>query len=318
MADPPALIVAGPTCSGKSGLALDIAEWVGGTVINADAMQVYRDLRILTARPRPEEEGRVPHRLYGVRPAACPGDVAWWRAAALAAMDEARLEGRLPILCGGSGLYLAALTEGLAPIPRVDATARAEAREMLARIGSEALHTRLATADPRTAGKLRPSDGQRIARAWEVWRSTGVGLATWQSRPANPAPWRFAAILLAPDRAILRAAIATRFAGMLQAGALEEVRALLAQGLATTLPVMRALGVSELVAYIQGEIGSEEAIRRAVVATGQYAKRQTTWFRHHSLASTDRLHTIDALHGHPAQFSERLEPDIVNFVESRC
>ncbi len=318
MADPLALIVAGPTGSGKSGLALDIAERVGGTVINADAMQVYRELRILTARPGPAVEARVPHRLYGVRPAACPGDVAWWRGAALAAMDEARLGGRLPILCGGSGLYLTALTEGLAPIPLVAAAARAEARELLARVGPQALHARLAAADPRTAGKLRPSDGQRVARAWEVWRSTGIGLATWQSRAAEPAPWRFAVILLAPDRAMLRAAIADRFAGMMEAGALDEVRALLAQGLAGDLPVMRALGVPALAAHAQGEIGLEQAVRRAVLATGQYAKRQTTWFRHHSLTAGEKVHTICSLYDGWAQFSEQLSPGIINFVDTRC
>ena len=313
MTDAPGLIVAGPTCTGKSALALGLAERFNGTVINADSMQVYRDLRILTARPGPEEEARAPHRLYGVRPAACPGDVAWWRAAAIAAMEEARSAGRLPILCGGSGLYLAALTGGLAPIPPVDAATRAEARELLARIGPEALHGRLAAADPETAARLRPSDGQRIARAWEVWRSSGVGLAAWQARPPTPAAWRFAAFLLTPDRAWLQRAVAGRFVRMLQAGALDEVRGLLRQGLANELPIMRALGVPELAAHLRGAITLHEASERAVLATRRYAKRQSTWFRHHALAPARNVHALTDFY---QQYSESITPEIVNIVDA--
>ena len=315
IADPPALIVAGPTCSGKSALALDLAERAGGTIINADSMQVYRELRVLTARPGADDEARAPHLLYGVRPAEAAADVAWWRAAALGAMAEARAAGRLPILCGGSGLYLAALTEGLAAIPAADAAARAEARGLLAALGPASLHRRLAEADPATASRLRPSDGQRIARAWEVWRSTGVGLAAWQARPAAPAPWRFAAILTEPERPALREAIAARFAGMIAAGAVDEARALLALGLPGTLPAMRAHGVPELAAHLRGEIGLPEAIRRAVLATGQYGKRQATWFRHHRLAPDERTYMISACSGGLSQYSERERGQILNFVE---
>ncbi|MGA9869493.1 MAG: tRNA (adenosine(37)-N6)-dimethylallyltransferase MiaA, partial [Acetobacteraceae bacterium] len=169
-ADKPALIVFGPTASGKSALAITLARRLGGTVINADSMQVYRELRVLTARPTQEEEALVPHRLYGVRPAAEPSSVAWWRDAALEAMAAAHAQGRIPILCGGTGLYLTALTQGLAAIPDVGPTARTEARALLTELGSAGLHARLAEADPATAAQLRPSDGQRIARAWEVWR----------------------------------------------------------------------------------------------------------------------------------------------------
>ena len=218
MAEPPpgALIVAGPTASGKSALALALAERCGGVVINADSMQVYRELRVLTARPTPAEEALAPHRLYGVRPAAEAGSVAWWRAAALAEMDAARAAGRLPILCGGTGLYLAALIEGLADIPDCGEAARAEARRMLAAEGPASLHAALERVDPATAASLRPSDSQRLARAWEVWRGTGQGLAAWRAAAATArAPWRFSAILLDPPRDALRAAIATRFASML-------------------------------------------------------------------------------------------------------
>jgi tRNA dimethylallyltransferase len=312
MDEPPALIVAGPTCSGKSALAMALAERLHGTVINADSMQVYRELRVLTARPSPAEEAAVPHRLFGVRPAAQAGSVAWWRGAALAAMAEAHGP---PILCGGTGLDFAALTEGLAEIPDPGQAARETARGLLAELGSAALHARLAEADPTTAARLRPNDGQRIARAYEVWLGTGTPLAEWQARPGRKAPWRFAAILLAPPRAELRAAIAGRFAAMLEAGALEEVRVLLALGLDPALPAMRAHGVPELSAYLRGEITLDEAARRAELVTGQYAKRQATWYRHHDLAPTDRTHTIHARCAGLAQFSERERGDLMNFIE---
>src|SRR5690349_3958941 len=188
------ILIAGPTASGKSGLALTLAERLGGVIINADSMQVYRELRVLTARPTPEEEGRVPHRLYGVRPAAEAGSVAWWRGEALAAMQAAHDAGQLPILTGGSGMYFAALTGGIADIPDPGPAARAEARSLLATLGPAALHARLAAADPAMAAKLKPEDGQRIARAWEVWRGTGIGLSVWQTRRGEPAPWDFTAI----------------------------------------------------------------------------------------------------------------------------
>lgn len=309
---PPALIVAGPTASGKSALALALAEELGGTVINADAMQVYRELCVLTARPTPAEEARVPHRLYGVRPAAEAGSVAWWREAALREMAAARL----PILCGGSGLYLAALAEGIAPIPDPGPAARAEARQRLAAEGPAALHAALAAVDPATAARLRPSDSQRLARAWEVWAGTGRGLAAWQAERGTPAPYRFAALLLDPPRDALRAAIARRFAAMLEQGAVAEAQALLALGLDPALPAMRAHGVPELGAYLRGEITLAEAGRRAELVTGQYAKRQTTWFRHHPLAAPARTHTIHARITDLAQFSARDMTELRNFLHA--
>lgn len=313
---PPALLVAGPTASGKSALALAIAERVGGTVINADSMQVYRDLRIITARPTPEDEARVPHRLYGVRAASEAASVAWWRSEALSAMAAAHAEGRLPILCGGTGLYFAALTQGLSDIPPVPMPAREEARRLLAQEGPAALHARLAAADPDTAARLRPSDSQRVARAFEVWRGTGRGLASWQAGGGTgPAPWRFAAILIDPPRDALRAAIAERWAAMLAAGVVEEVRALAAHGLDPALPAMRAHGVPELVAMLAGRMAPDDASRRAILNTGQYTKRQATWFRHHALADPSRTHTIHARIAGPAQLSERIWADIISFVD---
>jgi tRNA dimethylallyltransferase len=286
---PHALIVAGPTASGKSALALAIAERLGGTVVNADSMQVYRELRILTARPTPDEEARVPHALYGVRPAAEAGSAAWWRGEALRAVATARAEGRLPILCGGTGLYFSALTEGLAEIPEPDPDARAEARRLLAEFGPRGLHAALAKVDQATAARLRPSDSQRVARAWEVWRGTGRGLV---------------------------AAIAGRFTAMLDAGALEEARALQALRLDPALPAMRAHGVPELLSHLRGEITIEEAARRAELVTGQYSKRQATWFRHHTLSEPARTHTIHAQTAELEKDSERCMAEMFSFIRA--
>jgi tRNA dimethylallyltransferase len=313
---PHALIVAGPTASGKSALALAIAEQFCGTIINADSMQVYRELRILTARPTLDDEARVPHRLYGVRSAAAAGSVAWWRDEALAAMNEASAAGRLPILTGGSGMYLATLTDGLAAIPDPGPDARAEARRLLAERGPAALHASLAHVDPATAARLKPEDRQRIARAWEVWRGTGMGLAAWQNRRSAPAPWRFRAILLDPPRDVLRPAIATRFDAMLRDGALDEVRDLLALKLAPSLPAMRAHGVPELSAYLAGSLSLQEAGRRTEVVTGQYTKRQATWFRHHALAPQTRVFPISARFTSCTQFSERERDNLFTFIEN--
>ena len=312
-----ALIVAGPTASGKSALALALAEQLGGTVINADSMQVYRELRILTARPTPAEEAAVPHALYGVRPAREPGSAAWWRGEALAAMDAAWAAGRVPLLCGGTGLYFSSLIDGLSPMPPVSDAARQEARETLKAIGPAALHTMLAAVDPTTAARLRPTDSQRVARAWEIWRSSGRGLASWQAAPAvQGTQHQFRAVLLDPPREVLREAIEHRFTAMLAAGALAEVQALLGQKLDPTLPAMRAHGVPELAAYLGGKISIEEAARRARLVTGQYAKRQMTWFRHHALADPDAMHTIHARFAGLAQLSELNRGQLLKFIET--
>ncbi|MBR0651396.1 tRNA (adenosine(37)-N6)-dimethylallyltransferase MiaA [Roseomonas terrae] len=313
---PPALLVAGPTTSGKSALALALAERVGGVVINADSMQLYRELRVITARPTPEEEARAPHALYGVRPAAEAASVAWWRGEALAAMAAARAAGRLPILCGGTGMYFSSLTQGLSDIPAIPEAAREEARRLLAEGGPAVLHARLLAEDPGTAARLRPSDSQRLARAWEVWRGTGRGLASWQAGGGTgPAPWCFAAILIDPPREALRSAIAARWATMLGGGAVDEVRALVAQGLNPALPAMRAHGVPELAAMLAGRMTAAAASERAILNTGQYTKRQATWFRHHALADVSRTHTIHARIAGDTQFSESLAADIFAFVD---
>jgi len=320
---PFALLVAGPTASGKSALALGLAERFGGAVINADSMQIYTGLEVLTAQPSAEERARAPHRLYGVRDPAELASVAWWRERALAELAAVRTAGRLPILCGGTGLYFRALTEGIAPVPEIPPAAREEARALLAAEGPAALHARLTAADPETAARLRPSDSQRIARAFEVWRGTGRGLAAWQREEGTgPArlegqPWRFAAILLDPPREILRQAIRWRWEGMLRAGAVEEVKALLARRLDPALPAMRAHGVPELSAMLVGRLTPEEAGERACLVIGQYTKRQATWFRHQPLAAPRETHTIHARVAGMEQFSEREAGEIFSFVCSR-
>ena len=317
-----AVIVAGPTCSGKSALALMLARALGGVVINADSMQVYRELRLLTARPSPEEEAACPHALYGVRAAASPGSVAWWRGEALSAMRAAWAAGMLPILCGGTGLYLAALTDGLTDIPDPGRDARQAARDLLARIGPAALHDRLAASDPDTARGIRPSDGQRLARAWEVLVGTGRGFASWRSAEGAaghlpPAPARFTGVLLAPPRDALRAAIADRFAAMLRQGALDEVAALLSLRLPSALPAMRAHGVPELAAHLRGELSLEAATARAILAQGRYTKRQATWFAYHRLAPADRTDIITTRIAGMTQQSESAGQKILSFVQSR-
>jgi tRNA dimethylallyltransferase len=302
------IILAGPTASGKSALALALARRVGGTIINADAMQCYRETRIITARPSVADERLAPHALYGVRAAVEPANAAWWRKAALAAMEQADM----PILCGGTGMYLAALLRGIAEIPEPGEAARAEARGLLAEIGAAALHARL---DAATAAKLRPNDSQRVARAYEVLRGTGRGLAEWQAAPLAPLDgWDAKFLLLDPPREVLRAAIEHRFGAMLAAGAVEEVAGLLALGLDSALPLMRAHGVPEIAAYLRGEIGLEAARARAVLATFQYTKRQATWFRHQKLTGASDMQTIHARIGDLAQLSESFLGGFVNFI----
>lgn len=304
-----ALIVAGPTASGKSALALALAEAYGGTIINADAMQCYAALRVVTARPSVADEARAPHRLYGVCAALEPANAAWWRQQAQSEMARASV----PILCGGTGLYFSALVNGIAAIPDPGEAARMQARARLAKIGPQALHACL---DPETAAKLKPQDSQRIARAYEVLIGTGHGLAYWQAQPkARLQGWRLKLILLDPPRPDLHAAIAVRFDKMLEAGAIEEVRALLAQGLPTDLPLLRAYGVPELASYLRGEITLEEAKARTILGSFQYTKRQMTWFRHQKLVGETDIKIINSRISENAQFLERIIDEYRNFIK---
>jgi tRNA dimethylallyltransferase len=279
---PAAFLIAGPTASGKSAVALRLAERLGGLVINADSMQLYRDLRVLTARPTPEDEARAPHRLFGVVDAAQNHSVGLWLADAGAALREARATGQTPIFVGGTGLYFKALTQGLSAIPAVAAAVRATLRAETATLAPAALHARLAACDPVMAARLRPTDPQRVLRALEVFVATGKSLASFQGARQPPlldgATCR--SIFLAPDRAALKARIEARFDAMLAAGALDEVAALAARNLDPALPAMRAHGVPHLIAALRGEMTLAAAADLGKRDTRRYAKRQFTFARH--------------------------------------
>lgn len=250
-------------------------------IVNADSMQVYRELRILTARPTPEEEARAPHRLYGIVSAAEAFSVGQWAERARAALEEAWAAGRVPIVVGGTGLYFEALTKGLAQIPDVPERIRTETRALLAEKGAAGLHARLAERDPEGAARLRPSDPQRIARAWEVLAATGRPLTEWQ-RESEPGPLAGSGVrlVLDPPRAELHARCNARLLRMVEAGALEEVRALAALNVPPNRPAMRALGVPHFLAHLRGEMPLDRALADAQTATRRYVKRQSTWFRH--------------------------------------
>jgi tRNA dimethylallyltransferase len=279
---PTAILIAGPTASGKSALALALAERLGGIVVNADSMQVYRDLRIITARPTPAEEARVPHRLYGHVDAAVNYSVGRWLADVREALAEIDRLGRRPILVGGTGLYFKALTRGLSAVPAIPADIRAAIRARLEADGPEALHDELARRDPASAARLSPRDRTRIARSLEVMEATGRSLSDWHREGMPPVldASRAVKVFLAPDRAALYARIDARFAQMLAAGALEEVRALAARRLDPLLPAMKAHGVPWLIRHLESHISLAEAAEHAKQDTRHYAKRQFTWFRH--------------------------------------
>jgi len=274
------ILIAGPTASGKSALALKMARERGGMVINADSMQVYRELHVLTARPSAAEEGEAPHRLYGYVAGAQAHSVSHWLADVEAALAEAEYLGLCPIIVGGTGLYFKALTEGLSPVPPIPDDVRqhwrAEARRDPAR-----LYETLRERDPDMAKRLAPGDAQRITRAVEVIDATGISLAEWQGRPGRPLVdiTSCERLLVVRPREDLHRRCDERFDAMMASGALDEVRALMQLGLSPDLPVMRALGVAPLAAYLDGACSHEEAVARAKTETRQYVKRQETWTR---------------------------------------
>ncbi|MFZ0810262.1 MAG: tRNA (adenosine(37)-N6)-dimethylallyltransferase MiaA [Bradyrhizobium sp.] len=277
-----AVLIAGPTASGKSALALALARKTGGFVINADSMQVYRDLRGLTARPSPDEEAEVPHRLYGHVDAAVNFSAGAWVADAATVLRQARAEKRVPIFVGGSGLYFKALTRGLSAVPPIPAEIREAVRARLERDGVEALHAELSHRDPVSAERLKPRDRTRIARALEVIEATGRSLSDWHREGLPPLlpPNSFRALFLEPERDALYARIDVRFETMLANGALEEVERLAARNLDPLLPAMKAHGVPALIRHLRGEIDLAEASETGRADTRHYAKRQFTWFRH--------------------------------------
>lgn len=274
----PALLIMGPTASGKSALALAAAERIDGEIINADSMQVYRDFRILTARPSVEEEAQTPHHLYGHIDAAERYSTGRWLIDALAAVAEIRARNKTPILVGGTGLYFKALTQGLAEMPDIDPQLRAALIARAEREGAPALHAELAKLDPQTAARLEPNDIPRIIRALEVIETTGESITSFQAntKPALAADeWR--GLALTPDRDALYASINARFAKMLEQGALDEVRAFAARNLDPTLPAKKAHGVPALSAYLRNEMTLAAATEIGQRDTRRYAKRQFTW-----------------------------------------
>ena len=273
-------LIAGPTASGKSALALRMAEETGAEIVNADALQIYRDLRVLSARPSPEDEARAAHHLFGVADAADGWTVGRWLRAVLPILDDIRARGRPAIVVGGTGLYFRALTQGLADIPSVPAAVQHELEARFDALGEAAFRHQLRAVDPPAETRIAANDRQRLTRALAVAEATGRPLSTWQAdtRPAIPADaWR--AVVLDPPREVLHARCDHRLELMMDQGAVEEAAALAARELDDRLPAMKAVGLRELAAYARGETGRAEALATAQAATRRYAKRQTTWFR---------------------------------------
>ena len=277
----PVIVIAGPTASGKSGLALTAARQFGGWVINADSMQVYDGMRVLTARPSPADEAQAPHRLYGVLPPSDICSAARWRDMAVEQVHLAWQGDALPIIVGGTGLYLRALMDGLSPIPDIPASIRDQARALLTEWGNERFHRELAAIDPEMAARLDSGNSQRLTRAWEVIKATGQSLAHWQRQPNEGAlSARWLTLVLDPPRPTLNQACADRFQAMLENGALDEARAMAQLNLSADCPATRVLGLEALQRHLAGHQNLEQARTQAIQATRAYAKRQGTWFRH--------------------------------------
>ena len=293
MDEPSVWLIAGPTASGKSGLALALAERTGAEIVNADSMQVYRDLAILTARPATADLLRAPHHLYGVADAAEAWSVGRWLRAAETILAEVAARGRPAIVVGGTGLYFRALTEGLSEIPSVPPPIRDQAEAALAAEGEAAFRSRLRDIDPEAEARIAAGDRQRLVRAMSVALATGRSLSGWQAQAGEPALGGWRGLVLDPPREALYARCDARLGAMADLGALEEVRALLARGLDPGLPVMKALGVPEFAAHLTGELTLDQALAAARQSTRRYAKRQTTWFRNQT-GDWPRLASADA------------------------
>ncbi|WP_244505617.1 tRNA (adenosine(37)-N6)-dimethylallyltransferase MiaA [Methyloceanibacter stevinii] len=276
-----AVLIAGPTASGKSAAALALADRLGGAVINADSMQIYRELQILTARPSAAEMAGVPHHLYGTVPGREGYSVGRWVGEAAAAIEEARAAGHVPILVGGTGLYFMALLRGLSPVPDIPDEVRQRWRSFAATAPASDLHAALGARDPVMAARLDPTDTQRLVRALEVVEATGVSLAEWQETEGEPVlrDEGLLKLVVAPERDVIYAAIDARFDSMLEHGALAEVEALTKLGLDPGLPIMRACGVPELAGHLGGAMSLDEAAEKAKTSSRRYAKRQMTWAR---------------------------------------
>ncbi|WP_183912787.1 tRNA (adenosine(37)-N6)-dimethylallyltransferase MiaA [Rhizobium lentis] len=286
-----AILITGPTASGKSALAVELAKRYGGAVVNADSMQVYDTLRVLTARPSEHEMQGVPHHLYGHVPAGAAYSTGAWLRDVSALLPALKAAGQLPVFVGGTGLYFKALTGGLSDMPAIPEALREKLRTRLLEEGPERLYSELAAIDPIVSASLNRQDGQRIVRALEVIQATGRSIADFQGRsgPVLIDAEKARKIVVLPDRAVLHARINGRFEKMLQQGAEDEVRALLSLGLPAEAPVMKAIGVSQIAAMLKGEMTREEVLEKGAATTRQYAKRQMTWFRNQMDESWERL-----------------------------
>ena len=291
-----AILITGPTASGKSALAVRLAAEHGGVVVNADSMQVYDTLDVLTARPQPQDMAGIEHRLYGHVPAGAAYSTGDWLREATAIVAELRAREALPVFVGGTGLYFRALTGGLSDMPVIPEAIRSHLRGRLAGEGAESLHQALAARDPQTAARLKPGDGQRIVRALEVLEATGRSISAFQAAtgPAVIDAERAEKIVVLPDRAVLAARIDRRFSEMLASGAVAEVEALLALDLPPAMPVMKAIGVPQITAMLAGTMSAAEVVERGAAATRQYAKRQMTWFRNQLDESWRRIDPLAA------------------------
>ena len=280
MSKSPGWLIGGPTGSGKSALALRLAREHGGEIVNADSMQVYRDLRILTARPTEAEEAEAPHHLFGDVDAAEDWSVGRWLSAARVVLNEIAARERPAIVVGGTGLYFKALTEGLADIPPVSADIRTDTQALFDTLGEGGFRRGLAAIDPHAATRIAAGDRQRLTRAWEVHAATGRSITNWQGETSAPQAGTWRRVVIDPDRASLVEHLDARLAVMIATGALDEVAGLAARALPSTLPAMKALGVRHLAAHLRGEISLDGAFAQTLIDTRRYAKRQATWFRH--------------------------------------
>ena len=303
------LIIGGPTASGKSKLALDLAEKLNGVIINGDSMQIYKDLHLLTAKPSKQDLQKIEHRLYGVLDLDEPCSVAKWQKLALKEIDDISRQGKTPIIVGGTGLYLNALVEGLSSIPEVSPKIRTQARKDYDQMGSQKFHDRLKEHDPTMGEKLPPEDRQRCIRAWEVFQETGKSISEFQGaknrepiKHLNPIQ-----IMILPDRGALNQRSEDRFDQMMEGGALEEVKALLQNHPQPNHPLAKAVGVPELTSYLRGEVTLDEAIELAKISTRQYAKRQSTWFRN----QVKEAYVVDEV------YSGEVLEEVLRFVKSQ-
>jgi tRNA dimethylallyltransferase len=286
------IVIAGPTASGKSALGLEQAVKTGGVIINADSMQIYNALPLLTARPSSTDLSTAPHRLYGLLPPSEKCSAARWRDLAVAEIKTCFIHGLTPIIVGGTGFYIDSLLNGLSPVPNVPDAFRNEAVALQAELGNPAFHARLAERDPIMAGRLHSNDTQRLVRAYEVFRATGQSLAAWQAAPREgvPADWGFHVTLILPERDRLYARCNARFDLMMKNDALEETAAFMCKNHPADAPVTHALGFRPLSRHLEGKISLDEAVTLAKTETRQYAKRQMTWFRHQIRPASHIVH----------------------------